>query len=61
MRFKGTITVGESTITTVTSAGAINSFPTSCEIGDTYKITGTTNKILLDNVLVNSGDMLVCI
>lgn len=61
MRFKGTITVGESTITTVTSAGTINSFPTSCEIGDTYKITGTTNKILLDNVLVNSGDMLVCI
>ena len=61
MRFKGTISVSNAdAITTVTEVGTTNSFPTSCEVGDTYKVTGTTNRTLANQV-VNNGDMLICI
>lgn len=61
MRFKGTISVSNAdAITTVTEGGTTNAFPTSCEVGDTYKVTGTTNRTLANQV-VNSGDMLICI
>ena len=61
MRFKGTISVDFSdNITHNTSGTSVSGFPTSCEVGDTYKVTGTTNKTL-DSQNVNSGDMLICI
>ena len=61
MRFKGTISVDSSNnITHNTSGTSVSGFPTSCEVGDTYKVTGTTNKTLA-NQNVNSGDMLICI
>lgn len=61
MRFKGTISVDDSNnITHNTSGTSVSGFPTSCEVGDTYKVTGTTNKTLA-NQNVNSGDMLICI
>lgn len=61
MRFKGTISVDNSNnITHNTSGTSISGFPTSCEVGDTYKVTGTTNRTLA-NQNVNSGDMLICI
>ena len=61
MRFKGTISVDSSdNITHNTSGTSISGFPTSCEVGDTYKVTGTTNRTLA-NQNVNSGDMLICI
>ena len=61
MRFKGTISVDLSdNITHNTSGTSVNGFPTSCEVGDTYKVTGTTNKTLASQN-VNSGDMLICI
>lgn len=61
MRFKGTISVDNSNnITHNTSGTSVSGFPTSCEVGDTYKVTGTTNRTLA-NQNVNSGDMLICI
>ena len=61
MRFKGTISVDSSdNITHNTSGTSVSGFPTSCEVGDTYKVTGTTNRTLA-NQNVNSGDMLICI
>jgi len=61
MRFKGTITVNSSNaISTTTVAGTSSGFPTSCEVGDTYKVTGTENKTLAGQN-VNTGDMLICI
>lgn len=61
MRFKGTISVDFSdNITHNTSGTSVSGFPTSCEVGDTYKVTGTTNKTLASQN-VNSGDMLICI
>lgn len=61
MRFKGTISVDDSNnITHNTSGTSVSGFPTSCEVGDTYKVTGTTNKTLASQN-VNSGDMLICI
>lgn len=61
MRFKGTISVNDSNnITHNTSGTSVSGFPTSCEVGDTYKVTGTTNRTLA-NQNVNSGDMLICI
>ena len=61
MRFKGTISVDLSdNITHNTSGTSVSGFPTSCEVGDTYKVTGTTNKTLASQN-VNSGDMLICI
>ena len=61
MRFKGTISVDSSdNITYNISGTSVSGFPTSCEVGDTYKVTGTTNRTLA-NQNVNSGDMLICI
>lgn len=61
MRYKGTISVDTSNNITHNNSGtSISGFPTSCEVGDTYKVTGTTNKTLA-NQNVNSGDMLICI
>ena len=61
MRFKGTISVDSNDkITHNTSGTSVSGFPTSCEVGDTYKVTGTTNKTLASQN-VNSGDMLICI
>lgn len=61
MRFKGTISVDSNDkITHNTSGTSVSGFPTSCEVGDTYKVTGTTNRTLA-NQNVNSGDMLICI
>lgn len=61
MRFKGTISIDDSNnITHNTSGTSVSGFPTSCEVGDTYKVTGTTNKTLASQN-VNSGDMLICI
>ena len=61
MRFKGTISVdSKDNITHNTSGTSVSGFPTSCEVGDTYKVTGTTNKTLASQN-VNSGDMLICI
>ena len=61
MRFKGTISVdSKDNITHNTSGTSVSGFPTSCEVGDTYKVTGTTNRTLA-NQNVNSGDMLICI
>ena len=61
MRFKGTISVDLSdNITHNTSGTSVSGFPTSCEVGDTYKVTGTTNRTLASQN-VNSGDMLICI
>ena len=61
MRFKGTISVDSpNNITHNTSGTSVSGFPTSCEVGDTYKVTGTTNQTLA-NQNVNSGDMLICI
>jgi len=41
MRFKGKINIsGTGDITTVTETGTTNGFPTACEVGDTYKISG---------------------
>ena len=61
MRFKGTISVdSKDNITHNTSGTSVSGFPTSCEVGDTYKVTGTTNRTLASQN-VNSGDMLICI
>ena len=61
MRFKGTISVDSNDkITHNTLGTSVSGFPTSCEVGDTYKVTGTTNRTLA-NQNVNSGDMLICI
>ena len=61
MRFKGTISVDSpNNITHNTSGTSVSGFPTSCEVGDTYKVTGTTNRTLASQN-VNSGDMLICI
>jgi len=43
MRFKGTITIDSSgNISNTTSDGISAGFPSSCEVGDTYKINGQT-------------------
>ena len=61
MRFKGTISVDSNdNITHNTSGTSVSGFPTSCEVGDTYIVTGTTKRTLA-NQNVNSGDMLICI
>lgn len=64
MRFKGKINIdGSGNITTVTDAGTTNGFPTSCEVGDTYKISGTTDGISIQiaGEPVNTGDLVICI
>lgn len=60
MRFKGTITVNNG-ITTTTEDGTINSFPTSCVVGDTYKVVAAYASAQLIGEPVGTGDMLICI
>lgn len=60
MRFKGTISVAQNNSISYNDGSNHNNFPTSCEVGDTYKVTSTTNKTLAGQN-VNSGDMLICI
>ena len=65
MRFKGVITIdGTGTISNTTADGGTqNGFPTSCEVGDTYKVNGetvgTTSQIAGE--VVSTGDMVICI
>ena len=64
MRFKGKINIdGTGAITTITEAGTTNGFPTTCEVGDTYKIVGTSidSSSYMAGEPVNTGDMVVCI
>ena len=63
MRFKGTINIDNSeNISTTTESGTVAGFPTSCEVGDTYKINGTSgNNSQIANEPVSTGDMIICI
>lgn len=64
MRFKGTITIsGTGAISNTTEEGTTNGFPTSCEVGDTYKISGDSidNNSYIAGEPVSSGDLVVCI
>jgi len=61
MRFKGIISIdGNGNITSTPNA---NGFPTSCEIGDTYKVNGDSvgASSYIAGEPVSSGDMVVCI
>ena len=61
MRFKGIISIdGNGNITSTPNA---NGFPTSCEIGDTYKVNGDSvgASSYIAGEPVSSGDMIVCI
>jgi hypothetical protein len=64
MRFKGTINIdGNEVITNTTEAGTNNGFPTSCEVGDTYKVSGNSrsSSSYIAGEPVSSGDMVICI
>lgn len=57
MRYKGTISIASGAYVTVTESGT-GAFPTSCKIGDTYRvITGGTYA----GSVCENGDLLVCI
>lgn len=61
MRFKGIIIIdGQGNITSTTNASG---FPTVCEVGDTYKISGQTQgaSSYIGGEYVSSGDMAICI
>lgn len=58
MRYKGTINYANEVYTTTTSAGSVNSFPTKCNIGDTYRIT---SKGRYAGQECSAGDLLICI
>ena len=60
MRFKGTITINNG-ITTTTEEGTINTFPTECIVGDTYKVVAADASAQLIGEPVGTGDMLICI
>jgi hypothetical protein len=64
MRFKGVITIdGEGNISNTTEAGTVSGFPTSCEVGDAYKVSGNTvgNSSQIVGEVVSTGDMVICI
>lgn len=64
MRFKGIITIdSDGNISTTTEEGTINSFPTECLVGDTYKINGETRgaSSYIGGQYVGTGDMVICI
>lgn len=64
MRFKGIITIdNDGSISTTTEEGTINSFPTDCLVGDTYKINGETRgaSSYIGGQYVGTGDMVICI
>lgn len=58
MRYKGTISFAEGVYTTTTSAGSVASFPTKCEVGDTYRIISAGTYA---GQKCSSGDLLICI
>jgi hypothetical protein len=64
MRFKGTINIdGTGAISNTTEGGTTNGFPTSCEVGDTYKISGNSqgSSSYIAGEPVSTGDMVICI
>lgn len=63
MRFKGTINIDNSeNISTTTENGTTAGFPTSCEVGDTYKVNGNSgSNSQIANEPVSTGDMVICI
>ena len=64
MRFKGTINIdGTGAISNTTEDGTTSGFPTSCAVGDTYKVNGSTldNTSQIANEVVSTGDMVICI
>lgn len=60
MRFKGTIKVDNSD-NVIVNGVANSGFPTTCEVGDTYKVVDTTIGKILANAPVQNGDLLICI
>lgn len=62
MRFKGSISKTETGFTTTTSTGTVESFPTSCQIGDTYRI-GNKGSYFSDqaSIICSTGDLIICI
>lgn len=65
MRFSGKITIDGTGVITTTTAdnGTINGFPTSCQVGDTYKVDGSSidaNSYIAGEP-VSTGDMVICI
>ena len=64
MRFRGVINIDASNNITTTPAGSTSSItglPTSCTIGDVYKISVSGKVTTLFGQPVSSGDMIVCI
>ena len=64
MRFRGVISIDSDGVITTTPAGStssINGFPTSCAIGDVYKLSVSGAAKNLFGQLVQSGDMIICI
>lgn len=61
MQFRGVITIGSSDITSSTTNP--NGFPTSCKVGDTYKVSGdsTVSTTYIAGQPVTTGDLVVCI
>ena len=58
MRYKGTINFADGLYTTTTSTGSVPTFPTKCEIGDTYRVTSVGTYA---GQKCSSGDLLICI
>ena len=58
MRYKGTISYSGGKYTTITASGTTSSFPTSCEVGDTYRINSAGTYA---GYTCTAGDMLICI
>lgn len=58
MRYKGTISYSNGVYTTTTSEGSVASFPTKCDVGDTYRITSAGTYA---GQKCSSGDLLMCI
>jgi hypothetical protein len=65
MRFKGIITIdGTGNISNTTADnGTQSGFPTSCQVGDTYKVSGATvgSSSQIAGEVVSTGDMVICI
>lgn len=58
MRYKGTIKKTGSGYETTTASGTVASFPTQCEVGDTYKITAAGEYA---KQKCSVGDLLICV
>ena len=64
MRFKGKIQIdGTGAISTITENGTTSGFPTACEVGDTYKVEGSTvdANSYIAGEHVTTGDLVICI